>query len=666
MSRGRDRTASLDGIRAFAVLAVLAYHFGVPGVAGGSLGVDVFFVLSGYLITSLMVREHHSSGTIRLRAFWGRRARRLFPALFVLVMGVLAYAHFFASDVNFSSLRSDVASTLLYFANWHFVLSAQGYFAKAAAPSPLLHTWTLGVEEQYYVIWPLVGFLVLRRFSRRALAWVAGAGAVVSAVAMGAMYASGVSLDRLYYGTDTRAQALLVGSCLAAIGSATEWRIIPDHWARTRSRRSVILLAGTAGAGFIVWACHSLTGEQPFLYRGGFFLVAISVAAVIVMLVTLPRSLASWLLSLGPVAYVGRISYGVYLYHWPVLLVMDHAHTGLSGFPLLVSRVAVTFAAAIISFELLERPIRERRLFRGWRGPLSVAVAGSAVAGSVAAVTLSVAPSAAVAATTPTQSGTAPPAYTLAHPVVDLMIGDSIALSLDEGLKAYSLNWGVEFVTGNGPTAGIQLGCDLDPGSTVMLAGLVSRATENCGNWRQNFAALVSTYDPDVVTVLLGRWEISDRIFDGHWTHIGEPGWDSHLSAELEQLVTVLSARGAKVVLLTMPYVDPVGGEAPNGSVYSENIPSRVDAYNSLLRQVAARRPGVASVFDLNRMLDPWGRYTPTVHGVPVRWSDGIHVTIDGGLLLYPKIMPELVSLGLAHDELRNTASRTNARTTRG
>ncbi len=644
-----SRAAGLDGVRAVAVLAVLAFHAGLPWAKGGLLGVDIFFVLSGFLITSLLIREHEGRGTIGLRAFWGRRARRLFPALFVLLLGIALYAHVYAGQLDLSRVRADALSTLLFVANWHFITSNQGYFAHAAAPSPLLHMWSLGVEEQYYVVWPLVAFLVLRRFGPRGLAWVAGAGAIASALAMGAMYASGVSLDRLYYGTDTRAQTLLVGSCLGALASGTVARVLPAGVTENKTVRRAVTGLGLAGAVFVLWACATRSGQDPFLYEGGFLLVALAVAAVIVAVVTLPRSVMTRACSARGLVYVGRISYGLYVYHWPLFLAIDHAHTGLSGTSLLAARLAATFGVSVASFELWERPIRERRLLRGWRAPVAVATAG--VVASVAVLSATV-PAAASTSTAAKDAVAARPSFTNAHPEVALATGDSIALTLNLGLGWQSQRWGLHFVTGSGSGAGVQLGCDLDPDSTVIVGGMVSKAAQGCVEWRQKWARLVQAYDPDVVTVLLGRWEISDRLYRGHWTHIGNADFDAHLSVELGQAVKILSARGAKVVLFTMPYVDPAT-EAANGTPFPENSPSRVTAYNALLRKVAAAHRGVASVVDLNRLLDPGGHYTSIIDGVTVRSTDGIHISVAGGMFVQRRVLPTLARLGLAHDEAR-------------
>jgi len=634
-----------------AVLAVLAFHAGLPWADGGLLGVDIFFVLSGYLITSLLVREYDARATVGLAAFWGRRARRLFPALFVLLLGIALFAHAYAGQLDLGRIRADALSTVLFVANWHFISSNQGYFAHAAARSPLLHMWSLGVEEQYYVVWPLIGLVVLRRFGRQGLAWVAGVGAVASATAMGAMYASGVSLDRLYYGTDTRAQTLLVGSCLGALAAGPTSRLLPTGLVGRASVRRVVGVVGLAGAAFVLWSCAALNGQNPFLYEGGFLLVALAVAAVIAAVVTLPRSAMSRVCSLRGLVYTGRISYGLYLYHWPLFLAIDHAHTGLGGVALLTVRVAATFGVSVASFELWERPIRERRLLRGWRAPAAAVTAGALATGAVLSTTVPAAASTSVAATH--DAVPARPVFTATRPVVALATGDSIALTLNLGLGWQADRWGVQFVTGSGSGAGVQLGCDLDPDSTVRVGGMVSRAAQGCVDWRQKWARLVQVYDPDVVTVLLGRWEISDRIYRGRWSHVGDADFDAHLVAEIGEMVRILSAHGARVVLFTMPYVDP-STEAANGVPFPENAPSRVNAYNSLLYVVAAARKGVATVVDLNRLLDPAGHFTSTIDGITVRSTDGIHISIAGGLFLQDGVLPTVARLGLAHDEARH------------
>ncbi len=195
-----------------------------------------------------------------------------------------AYAFAFRGTIDLSAVRSDAVATLLYVANWHFILSNQGYFVQAAAPSPLLHTWSLAVEEQYYLVWPLVVLFVLRRWGRAKVALTAGVGALASAVLMVVMFGAGFSVDRLYYGTDTRAQALLVGSFLGAVGLPRRARVRhrPGPLGRLPHSRYLWVVPGAVGSAFLLWAWHALDGQNPFLYHGGFLLVSVAAGAVIV------------------------------------------------------------------------------------------------------------------------------------------------------------------------------------------------------------------------------------------------------------------------------------------------------------------------------------------------------------------------------------------------
>jgi peptidoglycan/LPS O-acetylase OafA/YrhL len=644
---GLRRFSALDGLRAFAVMAVLFYHAGISWVGGGLLGVDVFFVLSGFLITSLLCRELSRSATVRVARFWARRARRLLPALIILLLGVAAYAYAFRSSVDVSLIRGDSLSTLFYVANWHFILADQGYFAQTAAPSPLLHTWSLAVEEQYYLIWPLVALFVVRRWGIRALAVTATVAAVASAVLMGMLYAVGTSVDRLYYGTDTRAQALLVGSVLGALGShnGQSLSILPDRWTSTRRRRRIWTAVGAFGAAYLVWAWNALGGQDPVLYHGGFFVVALAAGAVIVGCVAVPNSLLARFLSIPVIVFIGRISYGLYLYHWPLFLAIDHQHTGLSGAWLLLTRLAVTFAVATVSFVFIEEPIRTRRMFRG-----RVAVGLAAAAAAVTAATLvaaTVAPSTVAAVgrghslLSPVEHQALASSHAFSRsPIRFILTGDSVAVTLGAGLTDDSVRrYGVHVIEGG------LLGCDLDD-VDVRVSGTVQPATPGCTGWRSAFKVAVDASRPQVVGVLLGRWEVTDHLWHGRWVHVGERAWDRHLVTELEQVADIFSSKGAKVVFFTCPFVDPPV-EAANGTPFPENDPSRMKAWNRLVVEAADKRKATVTVIRLNRLLDPHGRYQAVVDGYTVRSSDGIHISTAGGELAQRWILPVVAQLGL-------------------
>ena len=222
-----------------------------------------------------------------------------------------------------------------------------------------------------------------------------------------------------------------------------------------------------------------------------------------------------------------------------------------------------------------------------------------------------------------------------------LIVGDSIAMTLGMGLSVQAQRqYGVSVVDD------ATVGCDLDPQLQVLTEGAPGPATQGCNGWRALWPFLAAKERPQVVALGLGRWEVSDHLLDGQWVHIGEPAWDQHLAQNLQAVISIFHTFGAKVVLFTMPYVDP-SDRQPDGLPWSENTPARTQAYNALVRQVAQSHPGEVSVIDLNRMLSPDGVYTETVGGVAVRSSDGIHVSIAGGELVQRQILPQIDRIGM-------------------
>lgn len=341
----------LDGLRALAVVAVLVYHGELTGGRGGFLGVSVFFTLSGYLITSLLVREHATSGSVSLGRFWSRRLRRLAPASLACVALVLVTARWLLDAGQQQALAGDAWATLAYVANWRFVLAGQSYADMfASAPSPLLHFWSLAVEEQFYLVYPLVmfGALTLARRRRWVMPVVLGGLALSS---LGALVAT-ADRDLAYYGTHTRAAEFLVGALLAlAVGRGL--------LASRVGSRSAAWLSPVAAVGFL--ALVATTDQQAgWLYRGGFSALGM-LWVVLIAGAVVPGPLRR-ALSIAPVVAVGKASYGIYLYHWPVFLAIDADRVGFDGPALFALRVAVSGALAAASYHLLEQPIRHRRL----------------------------------------------------------------------------------------------------------------------------------------------------------------------------------------------------------------------------------------------------------------------------------------------------------------
>ncbi|MBN2507282.1 MAG: acyltransferase [Verrucomicrobia bacterium] len=349
---------ALDGLRGLAIVLVLLYHADLEWMPGGFLGVECFFVLSGYLITSLLLAEWSRHGRLDLMAFWRRRARRLFPALAILLVVVTGYAVMFLPR-ELATLRGDVLSTAAYVANWHQVLTHQSYFEAAARPPLLRHMWSLAIEEQFYLVWPLLFSALMARLRPRAVLGIVVAGALASMLAMAALYQPNADVSRIYYGTDTRAAGLLLGAALAFV-----WR--PGH-ANGLAPGWMPEALGVAGFGTLV-ACGLMIHEfEGFLYRGGFCLAGLATAELIVAgihpgAVAVPRAL-SW----TPLCWVGLRSYGIYLWHFPVFMVTrPKIDVPFDGPWWLLARMALTLLIAALSYRFVELPIRHGALGRWW------------------------------------------------------------------------------------------------------------------------------------------------------------------------------------------------------------------------------------------------------------------------------------------------------------
>ncbi|HEV2309915.1 MAG TPA: acyltransferase, partial [Acidimicrobiia bacterium] len=269
---GRRNIRPLDGLRGAAVAAVVLFHAG--HLVGGWLGVDLFFVLSGFLITSLLLEERAARDGVALGAFWARRARRLLPALFLMLAGVGAYALVFAAPNELSQIRADGLATLGYVANWHQIAHGTSYWDLFRAPSPLQHAWSLAIEEQFYLVWPLVVVAVLAwRRSVRGVLVAALVGAAASFAVMLLLYTPGADPQRVYLGTDARASSILLGAALAAAGAA-RWRV------RSRAGRVALEVAAWAGLGWLAWAFTQLDGQSALLVHGGLLLCGVAAVAV--------------------------------------------------------------------------------------------------------------------------------------------------------------------------------------------------------------------------------------------------------------------------------------------------------------------------------------------------------------------------------------------------
>jgi peptidoglycan/LPS O-acetylase OafA/YrhL len=618
---------SLDGVRGVAIATVIAFHLGYLG--GGWVGVDIFFVLSGFLITSLLLSEQARSGRIRLGAFWARRARRLLPALALLLVVLALYMVARGPGVVPAQLRSPAVATLLYYANWQQIAAGHSYFAQFQAPNPLSHTWSLAVEEQYYALWPLL-FLALvwigRRRSMRALVIGTAVLATGSALWMG-IAAHLFGPNRAYLGTDTRVWELLLGGlgamALRSFGPAPTRR--PALWSG-----ATVLAVGGVALGTTLGA-----GPPGWMWDGGLVAIATGVMVVVVGSVRHPEGPVARILALGPLRWLGRISYSLYLWHWPVIVLMTAQDTGLSGAPLLLCRLAAMLGAACVSYFVVEQPLRRADWSRAWRRALVpvaiVGVVGVVLASTVPPVEASTARVAPPAPTPETPS--APPvllppgrAVTPADPLTAWMLGDSVMQDSEPGVAAALEATGDVRVVANSTYGGWGLSTD--------------------HGWQTGLPQIVTTWHPDIV---IGTWSWDDNLAQA------DP------SAYLQELVEALRAiltpgNGVDlVVLLQFPQVGPNPGDpaATRAAMWAAQN-ARQNIWNKDASEAVRFFPGHALYLQTDQLFAPHDRYyswnrAPGGTWVRARKIDDTHICPYGAAEFGALVVNELTPvLGLA------------------
>jgi hypothetical protein len=413
-------------------------------------------------------------------------------------------------------------------------------------------------------------------------------------------------------------------------------------------------VAGCTGAVGVAWLWAHANGTDAWLYRGGFTVGALAVAAVIGHVMLSPEQVVGRILSVAPLVWIGRISYGVYLWHWPLYGLLNGDRTGLRGPTLLALRLAVTLVVALASYVLVERPIRTGRWPLRLRLPRPTrrwATAGATVAAGLTALLI-------VAATVPPPVEEALPRIPV--PTVEAT-NAALPVRTPPMLRPDRLPGAEPRITFFGDSVSWSLGTYLPPQQGVVVS---VRAVQGCGiarlpdviqlgeghsnypacpTWDVRWRRGIEVEDPDVSVILLDRWELMDRKLDGVYQHVGQPGYDAYLMTELELAVSIAGSRGAQVVLLTAPYTRRA--ERPDGGLYDEDLPERVDAWNALLRQMAARYPQLITVLDLNARVCPDGEFTWAIDRLRIR-SDGLHFTPEGvRAWIAPWLMPQLTTI---------------------
>ncbi|MDQ1466306.1 MAG: hypothetical protein QOH10_721, partial [Actinomycetota bacterium] len=567
------RVPALDGLRGIAVIAVLLFHDG--RLRGGYLGVDLFFVLSGFLITSLLLVEHRDHGRVRLARFYERRARRLLPAMGLALVGVAVYAAVWAHPAELPRIRWDGIATLFYFANWRDILTKQSYWDVFRAPSPLQHTWSLSIEEQFYAIWPVIVVAVLA--VRRSIAAVLGVALTLGSLCavftvVGALHHDDQRL--LYYGTQSRAPALLMGATLAAA-------VLLRGPFRARRARVALEVVAIVGVCYLAFEWAHQRGDGLGLYRGPLLLCGVAATVVIAAASHPERGPVARLLAIPPLVGAGLISYGLYLFHWPVYLVLTHARTGLSGWPLFGARAVVSTAVAIVSYVLVEQPIRAgalrpARAFMALGGATALVVGALLVTTHVSVVTVPVPPPASSSQARnwprPTAelvpgNGVRPflppgdwsrltntcevnrplPAVKKIGPIRQpkiLLVGDSVGCFIGAALDEHQVDDGI--VTLNRS----QLGCPLVEAERERDSG--GNPTPTYRACVEGSGAAITAFDPDISLLMVGgpmvnEYDTGTGDFVGPCDAAFGPWYESAARRSID----ALSKTGASVVVVS-------------------------------------------------------------------------------------------------------------------
>ena len=588
--------AGLDGLRAIAVMAVVFYHADFLWAEGGFLGVEVFFVISGYLITSLLLVEWLRTGRIDLKAFWVRRARRLLPAVFLLLGVVTLWSVFFLRDTLYR-LGGDILAASTYVTNWFFILRNDSYFEAFGRPPLLRHLWSLSVEEQFYVLWPLmfsIGFALVggrtKQATIRRFRWLVIIGAIGSVAWMAYLYVPFEDPSRVYYGTDTRAAGILIGIALAT--AWMPWRLPASVSERYTLILRIVGWGALAGLMLTLWRASEFS---PWLYRGGIAVTSILTAAVIAVIVH-PAGGFGWVLSNPVMNWIGKRSYGIYLWHWPIFMItrpgFDVPWNTTVTFAV---RLALTFGIAELSYRYVEMPIRKlgyRVWMRGITRKLGVAtpkVATAIAVGIFAAF-------AALTAVLVLSAGAGEQATVIASPGDET--GDAIVSPVDTPTTIQSISVTTTLASSIAPPQGTASYTFI--GDSVLLGA--KPAVESV--FEPNVVVDASEsrqfkHADDVARELRSTGELGDTVV----LHLGTNGAFS--SDTFDEVMTELSDRD-RVIVLTV------------------NVPRRWEStVNSAIRDGQVRWPEV-EIVDYKTFADAH----PDLY-----YPDGVHLTPTGRTL---------------------------------
>jgi peptidoglycan/LPS O-acetylase OafA/YrhL len=680
--RGRLAYApGLDGVRALAVTAVVLYHLGTTGFVlnhgrsliapGGFLGVDVFFVLSGFLITSLLLAERAETGRISIRKFYVRRARRLLPALYAMLVVVSAAAAFWYHDYA-SRLRGDLIAAIAYVTNWWLIAGGSSYFGVGTHPPLLTHLWSLALEEQFYLLWPLalIGLTYVRR--RGTVITIVGLTVVASTLLAAILFSPWSDPSRIYYGTDTRLATPLLGALLAIVLRPWRWR--PGTLGR--AARTTLSTTGLLAVIALGIGCALLTDQSPVLYRGGFLAIA-ALAGLVVVAAAHPDAALGRALGVTPLRWLGERSYAIYLWHWPIFAVTQPGvNLSLGSASLAVTtvlRIGLTLGAAAFSYRFVEKPMRAGalgRAIRSWRAaPRSRRVRGNLAAAGIGLTAI------AVIVLVGGQIATlAPPSSAPVGPGPDTHLGAFFSPSPTGSLPPTSTPSGPSGTPPSGPpphagpprvaifgdSQGMTLlinvpkdtaqyvvfkndtieGCGFLLGRVTSRSGEHHDLTNNCRNWESEWTSRAARDKPDIAMIMVGAWDVFNTTVNGETLTFGTPAWDAYFNGQYQRALGALRPSVAHIAISLLPCYRPVHASA--GFWPERGDDSRTRHVNTLLSAAAATYPWVTLIQPPRQFCD-----NPKIaSSLSYRW-DGVHYYKPGALLYCQAVIPQLLAIKL-------------------
>ncbi len=608
-------------MRGIAVLLVLCFHFRLGPFRGGFVGVTVFFTLSGFLICSRTMTEVGRSGRFGVGDFFERRIRRLAPAAILCVLAVVIFGELLGTHEQRASLPGDAVAALANVANWRFLVHGTSYTDLFAAPSPLNHFWSLAIEEQFYLVFPLVVWLVLK-LPRRAR--VVSIAVIVSLGLEWSAHAASTagSFNRFYYGTDDRMAELLVGVILAL--GLSYWRVSVPR--RAGSQRFAIMLLAAAGLAFIVVGATTYRNGGSNYQHGGAFLIALATAAVIVGALEGSNGVAK-LCSLRALVWVGKVSYGAYLFHWAIYALSGDHWGPLHGLSLGLAQLTLSLLLAGLSFRFLEQPLQRRRYLPTRRRLLyswAEALAGVAILALALGVLVPAGGGSRFAnaqlgmqipAAAKVRPGAVVPRTNAAdRPLRVLVTGDSTARVIANALIGYQ----------NAHPKALQVldlslpGCPITPVDRIRnYSGEEGQNVSLCGGWRKTFGPQIDAFKPDVSAVFLSVMETTDqRTLSTGWDNLLDPAYRAHQESEFSALIGLLSATGAPVIWANAPFFK-FQVDLP----WLSDNPERTVVLNQMYQQLAATHSNVHLINYAAQLNRPGGVVDTSVR------PDGIHMT---------------------------------------